>query len=67
MPRTLHPICLITSPQLSQKLADRDEPQMPIPRNNRCQSNYHCTGDLPGFMSVLLINVMRVAVAVDSD
>jgi len=52
---------------MPQALADRDDPHMPIRRDNRCQSNYYSTGELSEFMECLLINFMRVAVSVDSD
>jgi len=54
-------ICLLI-PQLSHRLANKDEPQLPISRHN-----YHSTGELSEFIECLLINVMRVAVPVHSD
>jgi len=49
------------------RLADRDEPQMLIRRDNCCQNNCCFTGILPELTQYLFINVMRVAEAVDSE
>jgi len=49
------------------RLADRDEPQMLIRRDNCCQNDWCFTGKLPEFTQYLCINIMRVAEAVDSE